>query len=293
MEQNQFVKAQEKYRILQKSEDTKQKFDAEIGLSRALYHQNKFEEAVQTLNQITPTSIVEEQSKTELLAQIQTAQEKPEALDLWNTYAQNAQDNQEIQYQALIGQAQVKLAADQAVEAQELYRRASELNVEKSQRSWARLGLAQAFVESGNAEQAEALLEQEQKNSDAEVSMQAFIAHAQLALRQEEPYKTLTILENIQAQTLGPAWDASLEEIRASAYVELNDNENAIRTLQSLAERWPQEEEAVLPALLGLADIHRGQKNREDALLFAQQALDIARDENYRSRAQSFIDTLQ
>ena len=81
--------------------------------------------------------------------------------------------------------------------------------------------------------------------------------------------------------------------MRASAYVALNDDENAIKTLQSLADRWPQEEEAILPALLGLADIHRGQENKEDALVFAQRALSMAQDENYRSRAQSFIDTLQ
>ena len=293
LEQNQFSKAQEKYQSLQNGEETKQKFDANMGLARALYHQNKFDEAIETLKATTPSSTLEEQRKTELLAQIQTAQEKPEALELWSSYAQNAQDNPEIQYQALIGQAQIKLAADEADEAQKLYKQASMLKVEDSQQSWARLGLAQALIEGGNTSKAELLLEQEQQNSDAEVSMQAFIAQAQLALRQEQPQKTLSILENIQAQSLGPAWDASLEEMRASAYVALDDEENAIKTLQSLADRWPQEEEAILPALLGLADIHRGQENREDALVFAQRALSMAQDENYRSRAQSFIDTLQ
>ena len=292
LEKNQFIQAEQLYQSLQ-SDANEQQFDAYIGLARSFYHQNKLEKAVQTLQESTPSSPIEEQRKTELLAQIQTAQDKPEALELWDTYAAGAKDNPEVQYQALIGQAQIQLAADLSKEAQNLYQRASQLDVERSQQSWARLGLAQALIEGADTKKAKLIYNKEKESEDPEVSMQAYISHAQLALREEKPQRTISILENIEAERLGPAWDASLEELRASAYVAMNDSKRAIEILQALADRWPEEEEAVLPALLGLADIHRGQENNDDALLFAKRALDLAQDENYRSRAQSFIEALR
>jgi predicted Zn-dependent protease len=154
------------------------------------------------------------------------------------------------------------------------------------------LGLAQALIEGESIEEALVILNEEQKNSNAEISTQSFIAQAQLHLREEEPQKTIEILWDIQAQSLGPAWDATLEETRATAYISVQDPEKAKSILRALAERWPTEEEALLPALLGLADIHRGQKETKEALIFAQKALDSATDDNYRERAKTFIEEL-
>jgi len=226
------------------------------------------------------------------MAQILTAQEQPNALDLWSAYEETAQGDPQVEYQALVGKAQIKLGADEAKEAQELYQKASALPVESSQQSWARLGQVQALIEQQKYESALNILAFEHQQEDQEIMIQSYILEAQLYLRKEDPAQALKSLDQTQAQALGPAWDATLEETRVSIYTNLKEEEKAIQTLLALAERWPLEEEALLPAYLGLADIYRGRAQMEEARSYAKKALQNASDENYIAQAQSLLSSL-
>ena len=118
LEQGLYVKAQESYQRIASSENPQRKFDVLLGQTRSLYHQNKLSQAVEVLESSTPNGATEARRKTELMAQILTAQDQPNALELWSAYAETAQGDPQVEYQALIGKAQIKLGADEAKEAQ-------------------------------------------------------------------------------------------------------------------------------------------------------------------------------
>ena len=123
---------------------------------------------------------------------------------------------------------------------------------------------------------------------DPEVSTQAIIRMAQVQAR-SNPAKALELLNGKSAKGLGPAWDASLEEVRAEAHSMSGNHNEAKKTLMALADRWPDDEEAELPAWLGLADLHRAIGEKDEALSWAKMAKAKAKDPNYRDRAITFI----
>jgi len=90
---------------------------------------------------------------------------------------------------------------------------------------------------------------------------------------------------------MGPAWDATLCETRVAVLQTAGRAEEARVELQGLAERWPDEEQAQLPAWLGLADMARD-NNPEAARHWAALALNSAQDPVYRDRAQELVDQL-
>ncbi|MDP6935389.1 MAG: TlpA family protein disulfide reductase, partial [Myxococcota bacterium] len=57
----------------------------------------------------------------------------------------------------------------------------------------------------------------------------------------------------------------------------------------ALAARWPDQEEALLPAWLGLADLARDKGDTQAARSWARQALDRARDVGYRDQAKQVL----
>ena len=127
--------------------DSQRAFDARMGLSTAFFRQNKLSEAVSLLEKSQAPTSEGEQQKTELMAQLLTAQEEPAAIAMWESYASKDESNPETQYIALSGQAQIQLGADQPQEALTLYQQASLLDVEPTQKSWARLGMANSYFE--------------------------------------------------------------------------------------------------------------------------------------------------
>ncbi|MEC7983935.1 MAG: pentapeptide repeat-containing protein, partial [Myxococcota bacterium] len=289
LENNQLDDAIALYETLQQSQDEQRRFDSQIGLANALFRNNEMSKAVDILETSQPPNANGEQQKTEILAQLLTAQEEPEALQLWDRYASTDQDNPETQYTALSGQAQIQLGSDQPKEALALYQAAASLDVEPTQISWAHLGMANAYFEMQQNDDALSLLRTEQKSSNPEIATQAYIRIAQFHLAQEEPSLALETVKDFSAQPLGPAWDATLEETRAAAYSAQDEPQKAIEVLESLAQRWPEDEEAQLPAWLGLADLHRSIGERDRALSYAEKAKNRAQDPNYKDRAISFI----
>jgi thioredoxin-like negative regulator of GroEL len=95
------------------------------------------------------------------------------------------------------------------------------------------------------------------------------------------------------AINLGPAWDASATGVRASALVGAGDNEGAEAAWRALARRWPDQEEAVLPAWLGLAQLCIDAGDTRDAHHWARKAFKEARDPGYKAQAQAMVSALQ
>ena len=146
--------------------------------------------------------------------------------------------------------------------------------------------------EGQKSKEARTILKEERQNDYPEPRIQAFILESQLLLREERPQEALSLLDNISAQELGPAWDATLEELRAAAFFELDQPNESITVLENLAQRWPSEEEAQLPALLGIADLYRGMGEMKRAKDFATKAQQTAQDPNYRARAEQLLKEL-
>ncbi|MEC7948744.1 MAG: hypothetical protein VX265_14350, partial [Myxococcota bacterium] len=61
---------------------------------------------------------------------------------------------------------------------------------------------------------------------------------------------------------------------------------------EGLADRWPDSEEALLPAWLGLADVARAEGELDVARNWAGRALEQAEDPGYRQRAEDLVDQL-
>ena len=157
---------------------------------------------------------------------------------------------------------------------------------------WAQLGEAETLRHMEQEDQARELLDELTDHSDPEVSLQAAVVRARLELEAEQAQEALAVLDGLQAQTMGPAWDATLCETRVAALQEVGRPDDARDELKNLAERWPDEEEAQLPAWLGLADLARSADNPEDARRWAALALNSAQDPVYRDRAQELVDQL-
>ena len=123
----------------------------------------------------------------------------------------------------------------------------------------------------------------------SEVALQARIKHSQISIEKEDYNKALEILEDVSAQDMGPGWDTTLEETRALAYQQQQDFDSAQQVLEGLAERWPQEEEAQLPAWIGLVKIYQQQGRNELALATANKAQQQATDPVYQSILTSLL----
>ena len=281
------------YSQTQDSEDNFRAFSSSLGLANTLFRQGYYQQAVDLLRNTPSPNKSSELQKTELIAQILSATNDPQAYEVWAEYADHAGKNTEAQYTSFMGQAEAKIAIDLPNEAIKLYKKALQSANEKGQKGWASLGIAEAQIASDEVELAENNLQDLLEHSGKEVQTQATIRLAQLYLAQERPTEALTIINNKSAKHLGPAWDATMEEVRAAVLMAIGDNNGAISALETLANRWPNEEEGQLPAWLGLADLHRSIGNNSTALAWATKARDEAKDPNYKNQAIDLIEGME
>jgi uncharacterized protein YjbI with pentapeptide repeats len=292
LEQSNLQAAEALYSALSASQNSQRAFDAAIGWAETLRRQGKETDAAAKLEALSAPSEDSQLRLTELLAQTLTQLEDPKAFEIWDSYAESAGSGADVRFNALIGQAESRLAADKADEALELYQEAAQVAEESSQKGWAELGQSESELMLGQEETALGTLGRLQEHVDPEVSTQASIRLAQAHIGAERHEKALSSLQDITAKELGPAWDASMEEVRADALFTLGRQEEAMSVLTSLAERWPEDEEAQLPAWLGLADMHRAIGDDQQALTWANLAKDRAKDPHYKDRAITLIQGL-
>ena len=94
------------------------------------------------------------------------------------------------------------------------------------------------------------------------------------------------------ATALGAGWDATLVETRCAALTGLQRQSDAASEWTALMERWPDDDEARLPAWLGLAELASASGDQERARELATTAMESTDDPGYISRAQDLLDRL-
>ena len=216
----------------------------------------------------------------------------PKAQAAWVALAGAPDTNLETQYTALKGQADALLAQDRHAEAITAFEQARELATEDWQEGWAALGLAAALAGAEQGEAAMTLLDDLRRHVDPEVRMEASLRRSQYASDNEEWSIALRVLEPKEAIKLGPGWDASSTQARTRALYGAGDATGAEAAWRALARRWPDEEEALLPSWLGLAQLALENGDSAEAHRWARKAYKEARDPGYRSQAQDLVRSL-
>ena len=280
-------------RVLQAvSSDSPEAFYAGMGLAEIERRRGRPRFAMEHLNGLTPPDDAENRSWMAAKATALSEAEDPEAEDAWRALAELAGAHPDAQYAALKGQADALLAVDKAAEAAELFREARGVAREPWQKGWAGIGLASALGMTEDLDDAATLLDELVLHSDPEVRLEASIRRSQLAAEQGDWTTAVRSLDPQDAIELGPAWDASATNVRAQALLGAGDADGAEAAWKALARRWPNQEEATLPAWLGLAQLSIDAGATRDAHHWARKAYKEARDPGYKAQAKAMVTAL-
>jgi tetratricopeptide (TPR) repeat protein len=248
--------------------------------------------ALEWLNKATPPDESETHALMAAKAAALTEAGDPSAESAWAALAAKEDTDLETQYTAIKGQADALLGEDKAIQAIPLYERARALAVEDWQSGWAMIGLAASRAESGDVEGSITLLDELRNHSDDEVRMEATLRRSQIAAEQDDWDGALRALDPRAAIALGPAWDASATNARTRALVGAGDTTGANAAWRALAARWPNEEEAILPAWIALAQLALDQGEKTEAHHWARKAFKEARDPGYKNQAKAIVNAL-
>jgi len=273
-------------------DDTAPIFYAAMGMAeieRRLGHPRL---ALEWLNEATPPDEAETHAWMAAKATALTEAGDPKAEAAWAALAAQGDTDSETRYTAVKGQADALLGEDKAEQALPLYERARSLAVEDWQAGWANIGMAAALAETGDTEASITLLDELRSHSDVEVRMEATLRRSQLAADQDDWTGALRALDPRAAIELGPAWDASATNARTRALVGAGDTSGANAAWRALAARWPDEEEAVLPAWIALAQLALDYGEKDEAHHWARKAFKEARDPGYRNQAKAIVNAL-
>lgn len=267
-------------------------FTAAMGRAEVERQRGDLDEAVRLLQDIEPPDEVTRRWWMEAVASALTQSGDAEALAAWEALADEAEDAG-TRVAALTGQAELRFGEDDYEGALALYEEAIEVAADPSERAWARLGRAVALAELERHGEALAELAELARSRDPEVALQARL-RAAYALGDLEAWEdALRQLDGLEAGDMGPGWDASLAEARATALVALGREEEAIAAWGALADRWPaEEEEAQLPALLGMAELNWRAGEEATARAHLDTALARARDPGWRQRAEDLSERM-
>ncbi len=209
------------------------------------------------------------------------------AVAAWQEAAASAGDA-EARSSALKGQADALFGLDRFAEALVLYDQAVAAAPDPTSRGWAQLGAAEARLALALPDAALAL-DPLRSHPDPEVALQAAIRRSQVAASAEQWALALEVLPPTLSSTMGPAWDVALTLTRAAALEGTADLAGAEAELQALATRWPQDEEAIVQALLSRARLARTMADEARATALAEQAGERARDPALAAQVRDFL----
>lgn len=274
------------------AQGTTSSFLAELGLAEVQRREGDPAGAVKRLRALTPGDESSRQRWLESLATALSEAGDPEAQETWQELSEGHGEGDETRVMALRGQADAALAAGKATDALALYEQVNRTTTEVSMQGWASLGAAEALIALKRDGEATASLRALAAHPDPEVSLQAAIRLSNLASEGRRWDEALQLVEGRDGAGLGPAWDATLTEARVRALAGKGERQAAREALDALAKRWPGEEEAQLPALMGLAHLAHQEGKLDEARAQAQKALAAASDPGYKKMAQDLINTL-
>lgn len=268
-------------------------FSAAMGLAEVSRREGDLDGALRTLWGLGPDDASSQRWLLEVRAQVQRdAGDGEGALESWQELLTLAGSDPGARTAALRGAADAHLALDDPEAALPLYEEAARTAPEPAAAGWARLGAALAQAHLGQTDAAVASLAALEAHVDPEVALQARLQQARIYAETERWDAVLGAVDGADAVALGPGWDASIVEARAAALAALDRMEAASAEWEALVSRWPNTEEAVLPAWLGLAEVARQEGDLAAARTWARRALDAASDPAYRDQAQSLVASL-
>jgi len=267
-------------------------FHAGMGKAEILRRSGNPADAAALLGALTAPDDEEDHALLRARAQAMTEAGDPEAEATWQELAQAAEADPGTRYTALRGRADALLSQDKPSEALPLYEEAERISREPWEHGWAALGVAETQAQLGDLDAAVAALDTLREHSDPEVRMQASIRRSQLAAVAEDWDTALSALPSNETTEMGAAWDASITAARAGALVGAGDSDGAQSAYKALAKRWPDDEEAYLPAWLGLAQLAQNEGDDAEAHRWARKAFRSASDPGYRRQARDLVKTL-
>ncbi len=273
--------------------DSPESFYAGMGLAEIERRNGRPRLAIAQLADLSPPDEAEYRS---LLAARATALSEAQdrgAEEAWQELAALAGEHPDARFTALKGQADALLAADQAAQALPLFIEAKSVAREPWQQGWAGIGMASAMILTEDLVGAATVLDELVLHGDPEVRLEASIRRSQLAAEQQDWTTAVRSLNPQDAIDLGPAWDASATTVRAQALIGAGDTDGAEAAWRALARRWPNQEEATLPAWLGLAQLSIDAGENRDAHYWARKAFKEARDPGYRAQAEAMVSALK
>ena len=255
------------------------RYPAQFGLALSLNAQEKHSEMIALIKEIEPQTSEELQGVQQLLESIPAHVQSEETQQIWIQLAQKSNDA-DLKFSALLEEANQFLAEDKYSRALEKYEEAEGIALEEQQIGWAKLGRARTL--SSSEKDPSSILLDLTEHSNHEVGIQALIQLAQFYLEQDQPQKTLDILEGKSASKLGPGWDSSMEEVRIYALGALDHYSEAFSMVQELSERWPAEEQVQIPAKIIAIHLYREKKEYSEAKKILQETLQETSEEGYR-----------
>ncbi|MGB0641147.1 MAG: tetratricopeptide repeat protein, partial [Myxococcota bacterium] len=272
--------------------DTPEAFYAGMGLAEIDRRNEQPKEALARLESLTPPDEQERRTWMAAKATVLSESGDPLAQEAWEALVIASEADADTRYTALKGQADSLVAQDRPTEAIPLFEEARRIATEGWQAGWAGIGLAGALAEANDVESAITLLDELREHPDPEVAMQSMLKRSQLASDTEDWQVAIRVLKPKAAIKLGPAWDATATQARTRALAGAGDIDGASAAWKALANRWPDEEEAILPAWLGLAELAQSIGDDTEAHRWARRAFKEARDPGYRQRARSLVRSL-
>ncbi|NOY27106.1 MAG: hypothetical protein GXP62_14655, partial [Oligoflexia bacterium] len=209
----------------------------------------------------------------------------------WDALATLGQSDPTTEATALRGKADALFADDRYADALPLYQEAADLAPDPADAGWAALGAANALAALGDPA-APAKLDALMDHPDPEVAVQAAVRRSQIAAEAEDWETARKVLADVDASSLGSAWDTTVSLTRAAALSGAGSYAAAADVIGALSARWPDDEEAQLPALLARADLARAQGDLATARGYARQAQERAQDPGFQQQAQALLDQL-
>jgi len=260
-----------------------------MGIAEAQRQSGELEDAIQTLRAAEPPDHSAMVWRQEALAGVLSQAGERDATKAWSALADMAEDEPELLSTALQGEAKQWLEGDAPDRAEALFSDAVQVTSDPVARGWAQLGRADALIAQGKTDDAARLTASLLQIDDAEVSLQATITLARIAVTQGQWQDAINLLEHTAPWQLGPGWDTTVADIRTQAHIGAGEVGMATKTWRDLGARWPSEEEAQLPVMLGQARIAWVSGDMDEAKKFANQAKLAAVDPAYKLQAEELL----
>lgn len=290
IENNQLSEANDKYEQLTENSDSQIANSARIGLSTVAMRNDDIKAAVEFLSSIENPTIELEELRLQSLSLIIQNTGNLQAIDLLSTL--NNTEDESLRFLQHRAQALTHIANDELEEAENEFQLALSMTTDSDDISWTKLSLADVYFSQSKSIMGMRILDELKGESNLEINTQSRIRLSQWHLSNDEPKQVVSTLEDVSGFELGPGWDTSVEELRAQAYRDLGDTDKAIEILSLLAKRWPNNEEAEIPAWLGIAVIHQRNGTMSEAREWAQRAAERATDPIYQEQLSIFLKSL-